>query len=202
MEPLTTSQRRVLEAIQGSAERGYVPTVRELCHAVGVRSTCTVQKHLCALEKKGYLSRRPGRSRSIQLTQGPHAAGGAQQVVMLPLVGRVAAGVPLQAEENVEDYVPLTRALVGQEQAFLLRVRGNSMIGDGILDGDILVVRQQDSAEPGQIVVAMVEGEATVKRFYRENGRFRLQPSHPEMEPIISDRVQIVGRVLMCIRRF
>lgn len=202
MEKLTNRQREVLEAIEEAmGEEGYAPTVRELCARLRVRSTCTVQKHLVTLEEKGFLTRRTRKSRGVQLAFGKGLRRRSGPVVDVPIVGRVAAGVPIHAEENIEDYVPMTRALVGDEDAFLLRVKGNSMIGDGIFDNDLVLVRKQTDAESGEIVVAMVDGEAAVKRFRRDDRRVRLESSNPAFGPILTDQADIVGKVMLCIHR-
>ncbi len=178
---------------------GYSPSVRELCRHLGVSSTCTVQKHLAALVKKGYLVKQGGKSRTLQVAtpRGLRQGG----VVSVPLLGRVAAGQPTEVIEDVEDYLPLARALVGGEKVFLLRVRGASMIGDGVADGDLILVRPQPTAQEGEMVVAIVDGEATVKRLYREGSGFRLEASNPDFPSIVSPRVDIVGKVLMCLHR-
>jgi len=202
MERLTTRQKEVLEAIEEAVgEQGYVPTVRELCARLGVSSTCTVQKHLVTLERKGFLSRRSRKSRGVQLAFGRGFRRRRGPVVDVPIVGRVAAGLPIYGEENVEGYIPMTRELVGTEDVFLVRVKGDSMTGDGIFNNDLVVVRRQAEAENGEVVVAMVDGEVTVKRLYREDGRFRLESSNPAFEPIVLKSVEVLGKVALCIHR-
>jgi repressor LexA len=202
MEALTARQREVLEAIeQAVGEDGYVPTVRELCARLGVSSTCTIQKHLVALERKGFLSRRSRKSRGVQLAFGKGFRRQRGPVLDVPILGRVAAGLPIYAEENVEAYIPMTRELVGSEDVFLVRVQGESMIGDGIFNNDLVVVRRQAKAENGEVVVAMVDGEVTVKRLYREDGKIRLESSNPAFEPLIMNSVEVLGKVALCIHR-
>lgn len=179
---LTNRQQQVLDFIQSCIEeRGYPPTMREIGEAMGIRSTNGVNDHLKALERKGYLTRQTLKSRALQ-----PADGGA--TVSVPLVGSVAAGQPLLAVENVEDQLRIDRSLLGSQEAdFALRIKGDSMIEDGIFDGDYVFVRKQPTARAGETVVAMIEDEATVKRYYPEKGRVRLQPANAEMEPIVVD---------------
>jgi repressor LexA len=182
---------------------GYPPTVREIGEAVGLASPSTVHAHLANLERAGLLKRDPTKPRALDLL-GHRRAQAEQQdrdeVHRLPLLGEIAAGGPLLAEENVEDYLAVPEPLARGGQEFLLRVKGDSMIEAGILDGDIVVVRKQDTARDGEIVVALAgddesADEATVKRFYRESGRIRLQPENQALEPIYARHVQILGRV-------
>jgi repressor LexA len=180
MSKLTPRQKAILEYIQKEVqEKGYPPSVREICAAVGLASSSTVHGHLARLEKKGYIRRDPTKPRAIELLNRPDfPVKGQVETVMVPLVGKVTAGEPITAIQNIEDYYPLPRRMVGEEQTvFLLSVRGDSMINAGILDGDYVVVRQQRTANNGDIVVAMTpDGEATVKRFFRESDHIRLQP--------------------------
>jgi len=204
LESLTTRQKQILEFIRRQIrERGYPPSVREIGEAVGLRSSSTVHGHLARLEGKGYLRRDPTKPRAIELLDDPTRVLQHQRLVSVPLVGRVTAGEPILAVENIEDYIPLPRDLAGGEGTFLLSVRGDSMIGAGIFDGDTVIVRPQQTADNGDIVVAMVgDEEATVKRFFREKDAVRLQPENPAMEPIISRDVRIIGKVIGLIRRF
>jgi len=194
MEKLTPQQTRVLEVIRQSIrETGYPPSVRELGQRLGLKSTATVHSHLRTLERKGYLRRAAQKSRAFNVvddgvTESP--------TILVPLVGTVRAGVPILAAENIEELIPFPRSLVKGDDVFLLEVEGQSMIGAGILDGDYVLVRQQDSAENGDIVVALLEDEATVKRFYKEKDAVRLQPENPEMSPIIAKNVRILGKVI------
>jgi repressor LexA len=194
----TGRQQRILDVIQEfSDEHGYPPSVREIGARVGLSSSSTVQSHLKALEKQGRLDRDPTKPRALRLTG---AAARPADYGVIPIVGKVAAGTPITAVENVEgDYVVPAR-LARRDGTFMLRVAGDSMIEAAILDGDLIVVSPQPDAKSGEIVVAMVEGEATVKRFYRESGRVRLQPENKSMQPIFADDVTIVGRVEAVIR--
>lgn len=204
MKELTERQRQILRAIHEMQRvSGYPPTVREIGQTVGLSSSCTVQKHLNALERKGFIRRNPTRSRTIEILNFPETAPilpGA--TVDVPLVGRVTAGLPILAQQCVEEVLPLPRDLVGEGKHFMLRVQGSSMIGSGIYDGDYVVVRQQQTADNGEIVVALLGDEATVKTFYREEKRVRLQPENPTMAPIYCTEVAILGKVVMSLRRF
>lgn len=203
-KPRGETQDRILAYIQSEIrERGYAPSVREIGEAVGLRSTSTVHGHLMRLEKKGLLRRDAMKPRAMGLS--PEYSSSEDEVVddvrRLPVVGRVAAGQPILAEENIEEELPIPVGLTGSGEQFILRVRGDSMIEAGILDGDYIVVRRQPDAQNGEIVVALVEDSATVKRFYKENGHFRLQPENSTMEPIIVDEVSIVGKVVSLLRK-
>lgn len=203
-KPRGETQDRILAYIQSEIrERGYAPSVREIGEAVGLRSTSTVHGHLMRLEKKGLLRRDAMKPRAMGLS--PEYSSSEDEVVddvrRLPVVGRVAAGQPILAEENIEEELPVPVGLTGSGEQFILRVRGDSMIEAGILDGDYIVVRRQPDAQNGEIVVALVEDSATVKRFYKENGYFRLQPENSTMEPIIVDEVSIVGKVVSLLRK-
>ncbi len=199
MDNLSQRQRLILDVIKQSMEkRGYPPTVREIGAAVGLRSTCTVHKHLNSLEQKGYIRRNPLISRSVMLAEDSLTRKA--EVAELPLVGRVAAGVPLLAAENVEEMVPLPLTITGGHDAFVLRVVGESMIGDGLLDGDYVVVARQQTAVNGDLVVALIGEEATIKRFYLEAEMVRLQPSNPVFQPILLRDVTILGKVIASYR--
>ncbi len=186
-------------------EHGYPPTVREIGEAVGLASPSTVHAHLANLERAGLIKRDPTKPRALELRRDPKPeparAAALDDVHRLPLVGEIAAGGPLLAEQNIEDYVAVPGPLArGGGEEFLLRVKGDSMVNAGILDGDIVVVRRQQTARDGEIVVALAgldesADEATVKRFFRENGRVRLQPENDALEPIYADHVQILGVV-------
>jgi repressor LexA len=193
MEELTDRQKQVLHFIVKETEnRGFPPTIREIGEQMSIRSTNGVNDHLNALERKGYLQRGAQQSRSLVVTKRARLVLGLgarkdPTILDIPLLGRVAAGAPLLATENVEDSVRIDSFLLGGSggrEVFALRVKGDSMIGDGIFDGDFLFVRKAASAQPGAIVVALIEDEATVKRYYPEQGRIRFQPSNPAMEPI------------------
>jgi repressor LexA len=194
---LTKRQQEIFDFIKKySAKYGYPPTVRDIGKAVGLASSSTVHAHLANLEKVGLLRRDPSKPRAIEMLD--RAADAVKSVVApagLPLVGHVAAGQPILAEENIEDYVQVPEIAGGDEGEYVLRVRGESMKNVGILPGDFVVVRPQETATDGEIVVAMVGEEATVKRFFRENGRVRLQPENESMEPIYAEHVQILGVV-------
>lgn len=200
---LTRRQEEILDFIRAEIHRrGYPPSVREIGEAVGLSSSSTVHSHLAALEAKGYLRRDPSKPRALEVLdfRDTDSAIDYGQVHAVPVVGHVAAGQPLLASENIEQTLPLPAEFAG-EQTFILRVRGESMIDAGILDGDFVVVRQQPTAGNGEIVVAMIEDEATVKTFYREADRIRLQPENSTMEPIYARDVQILGKVVALFRR-
>jgi repressor LexA len=200
---LTKRQQEIFEFIKRySAKYGYPPTVRDIGKAVGLASSSTVHAHLANLERIGLLRRDPSKPRALELLD--RAVGGVRDIVRssgLPLVGHVAAGQPVLAEENIEDYVDVPAAAGGETGEYLLRVRGDSMKDAGILEGDFVVVKSQDTAQDGDIVVAMVGEEATVKRFFREPDHIRLQPENPAMEPIRSKEVRVLGRVVGLLRR-
>ncbi len=193
-------------------EHGYPPSVREIGAAVGLASPSTVHMHLKALEQKGFINRDPKKPRTIEVVEKQDAEPepGAKVVnvvqdldnnlITLPLVGRVAAGTPILAEQNVEETLSLPTSIVGDASSFILRVRGESMINAGIFDGDYIVVREQQDARDGEIVVALLDDSATVKTFYREKGRIRLQPENDSMAPIYADNPVILGRVTALIR--
>lgn len=191
-------QTAILEFIRSEIEqKGYPPSVREICSAVGLKSTSSVHAHLTQLEKKGLLRRDPTKPRAMEVLDGPVSRGRS-----VPLVGRVTAGLPILATENIEDYLVLPQSLQGRGDLFALRVQGESMIEAGIEDGDIVVLRRQETAENGEIVVAMIDDEATLKRVYYEDGHVRLQPENAAMEPIYADEVVILGRLLALFRQY
>ena len=198
---LTERQGQILAFIKRhSAELGYPPTVRDIGRGVGLTSSSTVHAHLANLEKSGVLRRDPTKPRAMEILGGESTGAGAL-VRGLPLVGRVAAGTPVLAEENIEDYLEVLAMAGGSEGDYVLRVAGQSMKDAGILDGDHVVVHPQDNAEDGEIVVALVDDEATVKRFFREADHVRLQPENDAMEPIRTREVRILGRVVGVCRR-
>jgi repressor LexA len=204
----TDRQQRILDTIRAfTAERGYPPSVREIGERVGLSSSSTVQSHLKTLERRGLLRRDPTKPRALVASGDAKsrpldfARGDSGKVAYLPIVGKVAAGVPITAVENVEDTFALPAGFVRDPNAFILKVSGDSMIEAAILDGDLVVVKPAPDATNGEIVVAMLDGEATVKRFYREPGRIRLQPENRAMTPIYADDVTIVGRVEAVIRK-
>jgi repressor LexA len=205
----TEKQLRILDVIrQFTAEMGYPPSVREIGERVGLSSSSTVQSHLKTLERRGLLRRDPTKPRALvpadmvlRAVAPPARRESGPETISLPIVGRVAAGVPITATENLEDTFVLPASFVGHNGSFMLRVKGDSMIDAAILDGDLIVVEPQPDAHNGQIVVAMIDGEATVKTFYREANRIRLQPENRTMEPIYVDDVTVVGRVEAVVRR-
>ncbi|MGI8921383.1 MAG: transcriptional repressor LexA [Solirubrobacteraceae bacterium] len=204
---LTKRQQEIFDFIKKySSDHGYPPTVRDIGKAVGLASSSTVHAHLANLEKIGLLRRDPSKPRAIELLD--RVVGGAVEGVRnlvggggLPVVGQVAAGQPVLAEENIEEYVQVPALVGGEEGEYLLRVRGDSMRDAGVLEGDYVVVHRQETATDGNIVVAMVGEEATVKRYFRENGHVRLQPENPAHEPIRSREVRVLGRVVGLLRR-
>ena len=193
------NQQKILDFIKAEIEdKGYPPSVREICAAVGLRSTSTVHAHLNHLEEQGLIRRDSTKPRALEVLDGSHARGRS-----VPLVGRVTAGQPILAIENIEDYLMLPQSMLGKDDLFCLRVQGESMIDIGILDGDIVVLRQQDTADNGEIVVAMTEDdEATLKRIFYEDGRVRLQPENSTMDPIYADHVTVLGKLVALIRQF
>ena len=202
MEELTFQQARVLEVIcDYIREKGYPPSVRELGERLGLKSTATVHSHLRTLERKGYLERTAQKSRAFNVVEGIEDEAHSQSV-MVPIVGTVTAGVPILAVENIEEMVPLPRSFVKSENVFMLKVQGDSMIGAGIYDGDLVLVKQQESADNGDIVVALLDDEATVKTFYKNEESVTLLPANPNYEPIVSSDVHILGKVLGLYRSF
>ena len=195
MNQLSENQVRILDFLKERSGSGIVPSVREICQAVGLKSTSSVQANLNILEEKGYIVRDPLLKRSIRIV------GQAENVRHVPLLGTVTAGVPiLVAVEQIECYIPFTGPVSGDKEMFALRVRGESMLNAGIYDGDILFAEKTPVARNGDIVVALVEDEATVKTFYKENGHFRLQPENDDYEPIIVDEVAILGKAAALMR--
>ena len=213
-EQLSTRQQQILNYIRKCIEvKHYPPSVREIGQAIGLSSPSTVHAHLNALEAKGYIKRDGAKSRSMVITGGeekPSSSTPAKSreefnghsLVELPLVGRVAAGTPILAEQNIEEEVPLPTSLFGDRNSFLLTVHGNSMINAGIFDGDTLLVREQSTADNGDIVVAMVDDGATVKSYYKEKDCIRLQPHNEAMEPIFTRDAQILGVVTGLFRSY
>ena len=205
---LSTRQQEIYDFVVAYARKhGYPPTVREIGAEVGLASPSTVHVHLAKLEQAGYLRRDPTKPRALELVGREHSARReAGEVRVLPLVGEIAAGGPLLAEQNIEDYLAVPEPLSRGEDEFLLRVKGESMIEAGMLPGDIVVVRRQTTAENGDVVAALVgedeaASEATVKTFHREGGRIRLQPENSALEPLYPEHVQILGKVIGLFRR-
>ena len=198
---LSLRQTNILEFIKDEIrKKGYPPAVREIGEAVGLLSSSTVHGHLQTLEEKGYIRRDPTKPRAIEILDSSSDLQDAKNVVHIPIVGRVTAGQPILAVENIEGTFPLPADLVRQDNDFMLKVQGESMIGAGILDGDFIIVRQQNEARNGEIVVALIGEEATVKRFFKERTLIRLQPENPTMEPIYSQDVSILGKVVGVFR--
>ncbi|MBQ8572502.1 MAG: transcriptional repressor LexA [Ruminococcus sp.] len=195
MKPLTKSQQKVYDYIRECAQDNRIPSVREICAVTGLKSTSTVHLHLKTLEEKGLIERDKGLNRCIRLS-------GSEKSAQIPIMGRVTAGMPILAVEDIEGYVPVSESVRRGRELFALRVCGESMINAGILDGDIAVVHRTPVAENGDIVVALIEDEATVKRFYKENGHFRLQPENDAYEPIIVDEVVLLGKLVAIYRNF
>ena len=199
---LTKRQQEIVDFIKRySARHGYPPTVRDIGRAVGLASSSTVHQHLANLERGGLLKRDPSKPRAIELLdRAVQEVRSMVRLNSLPLLGAVAAGQPMLAEENIEDYISVPAAAGGDDGANLLRVKGESMQKVGIIEGDLVVVRPQDTADDGDIVVALVGEEATVKRYFREVDHVRLQPENDEMEPIRSREVRVLGRVVGLMR--
>ncbi|MCL2707710.1 MAG: transcriptional repressor LexA [Defluviitaleaceae bacterium] len=199
---LTHKQQMILDYLKKEIKQnGYPPTVREICDAVGLSSTSTVHAHLETLERKGFIRRSPTKNRSTEILEEDFY-GNARELVNVPIVGDVAAGVPILAEENIEDTFPIPIDYVKNDTCFMLHVKGDSMIDEGILDGDLVLVRQQQTASNGDIVIAMMDDSATVKTFYRENGHIRLQPANVAFSPIIVRDCEILGKVIGLYRRY
>ncbi|MFV9509752.1 transcriptional repressor LexA [Tepidibacillus sp. LV47] len=204
MNKLSNRQKAILDFIKQTVrEKGYPPSVREIGEAVGLASSSTVHGHLARLEKKGLIRRDATKPRAIEiLTDDFDRETNGQQVVKVPVIGKVTAGLPITAIENIEDYFPLPAHIINGDQVYMLTVQGDSMIEAGILDGDYVIVRQQPVANNGEIVVAMTEdGEATVKRFFKEKNQIRLQPENSSMEPILLKDVIILGKVIGVFRQ-
>jgi len=201
-KPATERQQKILDVIRAfTAERGYPPSVREIGERVGLSSSSTIHAHLKALERRGLILRDPTKPRALRSDLGMNGVPPPDSIVM-PIVGKVAAGVPITAQEHLEGEFVLPASFVPRSSdAFMLRVQGDSMVEAAILDGDLIMVRPQRVARDGEIVVAMLDGEATVKRYYREDGRIRLQPENRSMAPIYASDVEIIGRVEAVVRR-
>ena len=201
-EKLSERQTKILDYIRYVTRvRNYPPSVREIGEAVGLSSSSTVHNHLNQLERRGLIKRDPSKSRTVQLVQDQEIDEQRRNVVSVPIVGNVAAGSPILAEQNVEDFIVLSPD-IAKEGYFLLRVRGDSMVNAGILDGDLVLVRPQQEANNGQIVVALVDGDATVKRFERGNGHVKLIAENPAYQPIVTNNASLVGQVRGVIRLF
>lgn len=199
---ISDKQKEILEYIKSEIlNRGYPPSVRDICEAVHLKSTSSVHSHLETLEKNGYIRRDPTKPRAIEIIDDTFNLS-RREVVNVPLIGRVAAGEPLLAAENIETYFPIPAEYMPNDETFMLRVKGESMINAGIFDGDNILVQRQSTASDGDMVVALVEDSATVKTFYKEEGHYRLQPENDNMEPIIVEDCAILGKVFGVFRFF
>ena len=196
MGELSKTQQKIYEFLAERSQGGVPPSVREICSAVGLKSTSTVQAHLDALEKAGYIERDPMLKRSIRVK------GQNVNVTNVPLIGTVTAGMPILAVEAIEGYIPFAGGESSDKPLFALKVRGDSMINAGILSGDIIIAEKTPAASNGDIVVALIGDEATVKRFYKENGHLRLQPENDDYAPIITEELIILGKVISLVRYF
>ena len=200
--PISKKQEEILNYIKNEIlERGFPPAVREICQAVGLKSTSSVHSHLESLERNGYIRRDPTKPRAIEILDESFNMI-RREMVNVPIIGTVAAGQPIIAEQNIEGYFPIPTEYMPNKQSFMLKVKGESMINAGIFDGDKVLVKQQATAENGDIVVALVDDSATVKTYYKENGHYRLQPENDSMEPIIVDKCEILGKVFGVFRIF
>lgn len=199
---ITEKQSQILEYIKSEIlNKGYPPSVRDICQAVNLKSTSSVHSHLETLEKNGYIRRDPTKPRTIEIIDDNFNLV-RREVVNVPIVGTVAAGQPILAIENIDNYFPIPSEYMPNEETFMLKVKGESMINAGILDGDNILVKRQNTAKNGDMVVALVEDSATVKTFYKENGHIRLQPENDYMDPIILPDVEIIGKVFGVFRFF
>ncbi len=195
-------QQEILEYIKSQIlERGFPPAVREICEAVNLKSTSSVHSHLETLEKNGYIRRDPTKPRAIEILDDNFNLT-RREMVNVPIIGQVAAGQPILAEQNIEDYFPIPVERMPNKQTFLLKVKGESMINAGILDGDLVLVQEEKTASNGDMVVALIDDGATVKTFYKEEGVIRLQPENDFMDPIIVQDVSILGKVIGVMRFF
>ena len=197
---ISSKQREILEYIkQEILNKGYPPAVREICEAVHLKSTSSVHSHLETLEKNGYIRRDPTKPRAIEIIDDNFNLT-RREVVNVPIIGQVAAGQPLLAVENIENYFPIPTEFMPNAETFMLKVKGDSMINAGIFNGDKILVQKQSDAQNGDIVVALVDDSATVKTFYKEDGHFRLQPENDTMDPIIVNECSILGKVFGIMR--
>src|SRR5699024_1010041 len=204
MKKLSKRQQKILDFIKEEVDKkGYPPSVREIAEAVGLASSSTVHGHLSRMESKGYIRRDPTKPRAIEVLDQPAENNILEEARFAAVIGKVTAGIPITAVENIEEYIPLPNSYANpDDNIFILVVEGESMIEAGILDGDMVVVKQQNTAQNGEIVVAMTEdNEATVKRFFKEANHIRLQPENATMEPLIYDEVNILGKVIGLYRK-
>lgn len=199
---ITEKQHEILDYMKTQIiNRGFPPSVREICEAVNLKSTSSVHSHLESLEKNGYIRRDPSKPRAIEIVDDCYNLT-RRELVNVPMVGTVTAGQPILAVENIEGYFPIPMEYMPNHETFMLRVKGESMINAGIFDGDQILVQKQNTASNGDFVVALIEDSVTVKTFYKENGYFRLQPENDTMEPIIVNDVSILGKVIGLFRMF
>lgn len=197
---ISTKQQEILDYIKTEIiNRGYPPTVRDICNAVNLKSTSSVHSHLATLEREGYIIRDKTKPRAIEIVDDSFNASRCE-IINVPIVGRVAAGEPILAIQNIEDYFPIPAEFLHNKTTFMLKVKGESMINVGILDGDTIIVEECTSADNGDIVVALVDDSATVKTFYKEDGHIRLQPENDTYEPIIVDNCTIIGKYIGLVR--
>ncbi|MCD8009896.1 MAG: transcriptional repressor LexA [Lachnospiraceae bacterium] len=197
---ITEKQKEILEYIRDCIlKKGYPPAVREICEAVHLKSTSSVHSHLESLEKNGYIRRDPSKPRAIEIVDDEYGIFHGE-MVRVPIIGRVAAGQPILAEENIEGFFPFPADQLPNAELFLLEVRGDSMVNMGILDGDHVLVEQRRTASNGEVVVALIDDSATVKRFYQEDGHIRLQPENDSMDPIIVPSCEVLGKVIGLLR--
>lgn len=199
---ITEKQKEILEYIkQQILKRGYPPAVREICEAVHLKSTSSVHSHLETLEKNGYIRRDPTKPRAIEILDDDFNLT-RREMVQVPVIGQVAAGEPILAEQNIQDYFPIPAEYMPNAESFMLKVKGESMINAGIMNGDTVLVQRQSDAQNGDMVVALVDDSATVKTFYKEDSYYRLQPENDTMEPILVDHCEILGKVFGVFRFF
>ena len=199
---ITPKQQEILDFIKSEIlHKGYPPAVRDICEAVHLKSTSSVHSHLETLEKNGYIRRDPTKPRAIEIIDDTFQLT-RREVVNVPLIGTVAAGQPILAQENIENYFPIPAEYMPNSECFMLKVKGDSMVNAGIFSGDQILVQQQSTANNGDMVVALIDDSATVKTFYKEDGHYRLQPENDSMSPIIVDEVTILGKVFGVLRIF
>ena len=199
---ITPKQQEILDFIKSEIlHKGYPPAVRDICEAVHLKSTSSVHSHLETLEKNGYIRRDPTKPRAIEIIDDTFQLT-RREVVNVPLIGTVAAGQPILAQENIENYLPVPAEYMPNSECFMLKVKGDSMVNAGIFNGDQILVQQQNTANNGDMVVALIDDSATVKTFYKEDGHYRLQPENDSMSPIIVDEVTILGKVFGVLRIF
>lgn len=199
---ISPKQQEILDYIKECIlQKGYPPAVREICEAVNLKSTSSVHSHLGTLEKNGYIRRDPTKPRCIEIVEDSFNLS-RRELINVPIVGTVTAGQPILAVENIESYFPITPDFISNREVFMLKVRGDSMINAGIFDGDLILVEQTPSADNGDIVIALLDDSVTIKRFFKENDHFRLQPENDFMNPIITDELEIIGRAIGLFRSF